>query len=91
MPLLQVTIHVHTAQEAGHISRLVSTLDAKTGEVVRQRPRAVMKGQTAILEVTLARPMCVELYADFRALGRIVLRDSGQTIAVGIITALAAA
>ena len=86
--LPQVTIHVSTAQEAGQISALVSTVNPKTGEVAKRRPRAVLQGQTAILEITPVQPMCAELYADFRALGRIVLRNSGQTLAIGIITAI---
>ncbi|KAK9787261.1 hypothetical protein WJX73_009440 [Symbiochloris irregularis] len=84
-----VTIHVHTAQEAGQISSLVSLLDAKTGEVSKQRPRAVLKGQSAVVQITPVQPMCVEVYSDFRTLGRIVLRDGGTTLAVGIITGLA--
>ena len=42
--------------------------------------------QTALVEVTPARPVVVEEFADLRGLGRIALRDGGQTLAVGIIT-----
>ncbi|EIE22483.1 hypothetical protein COCSUDRAFT_47906 [Coccomyxa subellipsoidea C-169] len=91
LPILkgrQVSVHVHTAQESGQISRLVSVLNPKTGEVTKARPRALTKGQTAVVEISVARPMCVELYTDYRALGRIALRDGGHTIAVGIIVSL---
>ncbi|BDA43503.1 HBS1-like protein [Coccomyxa sp. Obi] len=91
MPILkgrQVSIHVHTAQESGQISRLISVLNPKTGEVTKARPRAIVKGQTAVVEISVARPMCVEQYTDYRALGRIALRDGGHTIAVGIIVLL---
>jgi elongation factor 1 alpha-like protein len=63
-------------------------LNPKTGEVLKQRPRALAKGQTAVLEVTMSRPLCVELYTEYRALGRIALRDAGHTIAVGIVVSL---
>lgn len=86
--LWQVSIHVHTAQESGQISQLISVLNPKTGEVTRARPRAIVKGQTAVVEITVARPVCVEQYTDYRALGRIALRDGGHTIAVGIIVSL---
>lgn len=85
---MQVTIHVHTSQEAGQISSLVSLLDAKTGEASKKKPRAILKGQSAVVQITPVQPMCVELYSDFRTLGRIVLRDGGTTLAVGIITEL---
>ena len=85
----QVSIHVHAAAEAAQISRLVSVLNPKSGEVMKARPRALTKGQTAVLEVTTSRPVCLELYTNFRALGRIPIRDGGRTIAVGVVMSLA--
>lgn len=81
-------MHVHTAHETGHVSRLISVLHPKTGEVTKARPRALPKGATALLEVTLGRPLALEMYKDYRALGRLALRDAGRTLAVGIVTAL---
>ena len=40
---LQVTLHVHSCQETGVVSRLVSLLDGKTGQPARQRPRCLLK------------------------------------------------
>ncbi|KAL4857598.1 HBS1-like protein [Chlorella vulgaris] len=87
----QVTIHAHTARESGRISGLVSLLNAKTLEVQRSRPRCLLKGQVADVEVTPSRPMCLEASTDYKALGRVALRDCGRTIAVGKITRLAIA
>lgn len=84
----QVTLHAHTARESGHISGLVSLLNSKSGEVIRTKPRCLLKGQTAVVEVTPSRPICLEDYSDYRALGRVALREGGRTVAVGIITAL---
>lgn len=61
---------LRAARETGHISGLVSLLNAKTGEVQRLRPRCLLKGQSAVVEVTPARPICVEDYADYRVSGR---------------------
>ena len=85
---LQVTLHAHTARESGHISALVSLLNSKTGEVVRAKPRCLLKGQTAVIEITPARPICLEEYSDYRALGRVALREGGRTLAVGIVTSV---
>ena len=85
---LQVVLHAHAAREQGHVSGLISLLDAKTGQVSKPRPRALGKGQTGILQVTAARTFAAELYSDLRSLGRIALRDGGRTLAVGIITNL---
>ena len=88
VPAVQVTIHVHAARETGRITQLVSLLNAKTGEVTKPKPRALLKEQTAVVEITASRSLCLETYADYRALGRIALRDLGRTLAVGTVTEL---
>eukprot|EP00850_Spirogloea_muscicola_P005015 SM000022S07229 [mRNA] locus=s22:623783:625701:- [translate_table: standard] len=89
MPLLrgaQVTMHAHCLKEPAHIAQLVAVLDPKTGATVRQRPRHLTTNQSCLIEVVPDRPVCLEAYADFRALGRLALRDTGRTLAVGIVT-----
>ena len=83
--MVQVTIHAHSAREVGTVTQLVSLLDPKTGEQSRARPRMLLKGQTAVAEITPARALPLERYADYRSLGRLALRDGGRTIAVGIV------
>jgi elongation factor 1 alpha-like protein len=81
----QVVIHAHTAREEGTVSGLISVLNPKNGEVTKSSPRCLLKGQTAVVEITPARSMCLECYTDYRALGRVALRMGGRTIAVGIV------
>lgn len=48
MPFLKghaVTVHTHSAREAGVISHLVALCDGKTGAVTKQRPRCLIGGQ----------------------------------------------
>lgn len=50
MPLLKghaVTIHTHSAREAGVISQLVALCDSKTGAVTKQRPRCLIGAQVS--------------------------------------------
>ncbi|GAX83662.1 hypothetical protein CEUSTIGMA_g11087.t1 [Chlamydomonas eustigma] len=84
----QVTLHAHVAREEGNISALISVLNPKSGEVAKAKPRCLLKGQTALIEVTAARSLVLEEYKDIKALGRIALREGGRTIAVGIVTKL---
>jgi elongation factor 1 alpha-like protein len=50
--------------------------------------RCLTPGQTGVVEITLARGVCMEEYADVKQLGRVALRDGGRTLAVGIVTQL---
>lgn len=86
LPGLQISLQCHTAKEFAKISSLVSLLDQKTSHVLKHKPRCLLKGQTAVIEIETTRALCLEEYSSFRALGRITLRESSRTIGVGIVT-----
>jgi hypothetical protein len=44
----------------------------------------------AIVELFAIHPVCVELYSQYRGLGRFTLRYEGVTIASGIVTEISA-
>lgn len=48
--------------------------------------RFLTKGQNAEIELQTQRPVALELYKDFKELGRFMLRYSGSTIAAGVVT-----
>lgn len=72
--------------EAAIVKKIVSLLDKSTGEVVKERPRFLNRGMSAIIELKINRPICLELFQNYRELGRFMLRYGGNTIAAGIIT-----
>ncbi|ESR63383.1 hypothetical protein CICLE_v10007529mg [Citrus x clementina] len=82
----QLECHIHHAKEAARIVKITSLLDTKTGKVTKKSPRCLTAKQSAIVEVALQEPVCVEEFSNCRALGRAFLRSSGRTIAVGIVT-----
>ncbi|KAL3688674.1 hypothetical protein R1sor_014983 [Riccia sorocarpa] len=82
----QVVLHAHHAKESAKVADLVALLEAKTGAVVRKKPRCLTSNQSAIIEIVPERSMCIEEYSQFKALGRVALRDGGRTVAVGIVT-----
>lgn len=43
---------------------------------------------SASVEISCRRPLCLDVFADFRQLGRFTLRDKGVTLAAGIVTEL---
>ncbi|CAK4621102.1 hypothetical protein LEN26_014384 [Aphanomyces euteiches] len=80
-----LTFHIHSIDEPVHVTRLVSTLK-KSGEVDKKKPRCITRNSSAVVQVTCQRPICLELFAEFRQLGRFTLRDRGVTLAAGIVT-----
>ncbi|KAJ4959555.1 hypothetical protein NE237_026666 [Protea cynaroides] len=89
MPILigsQVEFHVHHAKEAARVVRILSLLDQKSGKVTKRAPRCLTAKQSAVIEVVLEGAVCIREFSDCRALGRVFLRTSGRTVAVGIVT-----
>jgi elongation factor 1 alpha-like protein len=83
----QVLFHMHSIDVPAVISKLVATTK-RDGAVDKMKPRVIRGGTNATVEITLQEKVCLETFADCRALGRFVLRRGGDSIAVGIIEAV---
>ncbi|XP_060705793.1 HBS1-like protein isoform X1 [Hemiscyllium ocellatum] len=83
---LPVLLHYQTLSEPCTIRRLVSVLHKSTGEILKKKPKCLTKGQNALIELQAQRPIPLELYKDFKELGRFMLRYSGSSIAAGVVT-----
>ncbi|XP_067840949.1 HBS1-like protein isoform X3 [Heptranchias perlo] len=83
---LPVLLHYQTLSEPCIIRRLVSILHKSTGEVLKKKPKCLTKGQNALIELQAQRPVSLELYKDYKELGRFMLRYGGSTIAAGVVT-----
>ncbi|XP_065279959.1 uncharacterized protein HBS1 isoform X2 [Dermacentor albipictus] len=81
-----VVLHYQSTTEQASIHRILSQLNKVTGEVVRNKPRCLVKNTSGLVEIKVSRPICVELYKEFKELGRITLRSGGSTVAAGVIT-----
>uniref|UniRef100_A0A8D0B237 HBS1-like protein n=1 Tax=Salvator merianae TaxID=96440 RepID=A0A8D0B237_SALMN len=81
-----VLLHFQTVSEPATIRRLLSVLHKSTGEVTKKKPKCLTKGQNALIELQTQRPVALELYKDFKELGRFMLRYGGSTIAAGVVT-----
>ncbi|XP_037376329.1 HBS1-like protein isoform X1 [Talpa occidentalis] len=81
-----VLLHYQTVSEPAVIKRLISVLNKSSGEVTKKKPKFLTKGQNALVELQTQRPVALELYKDFKELGRFMLRYSGSTIAAGVVT-----
>ena len=80
----QVLFHMQSLDVPTVISKLVA-LTKRDGTITKERPRALTRGSSAIVELTLSEKLVLETFSQCRALGRFVLRRAGDTIAMGVI------
>ncbi|KAK6815579.1 hypothetical protein RU639_008890 [Aspergillus parasiticus] len=67
---------------------IIDVLDRRTGKSLGQPDNIARPGLGALAKVTPLKHLCVENHLDYPALGRIIVRDSGRTIAVGTVKAV---
>ena len=78
-------MHAHTAQVATTFTEIIAKIDPRTGEIVQEKPDFIKQGDSALVKLRPVTPVCLETYADMKQLGRFAIRDSGRTVAVGIV------
>ena len=78
-------MHIHTATVATRFVELVQKLDPRTGAVLEDHPKFLKTGDVAIVRLKPNKPVVVEKYSDFPPLGRFAIRDSGRTVAAGVV------
>jgi len=75
----------HTSHISCKFTKLVSKIDRRSGNVLESEPKSLKTGDSAIVELTPSKPLCIETFAEFPPLGRFAVRDMNQTVAVGIV------
>jgi len=75
----------HTAHIACKFSEIQTKIDRRTGKEIEASPKFVKSGDSCIVKMVPNKPMCVESFQKYSALGRFAVRDMKQTVAVGVI------
>ena len=88
-PGYTAVMHAHSLVEEITIIKFLFLLDPKTGEKTQAKPKFAKQGQTLIVDIQCAGPVCLETFETHQQLGRFNLRDEGKTIAIGRILRLA--
>ena len=78
-------LHAHTATTSATLTELLQKIDARSGQVIQEKPDFLKTGDAALVKIRPLRPLAVEAYSDIPQLGRFAIRDMGSTIAVGIV------
>ena len=79
-------IDCHTAHVPCQVTSILEKIDRGSGKVIESNPKFVKEGDTCRLEFTPLKPLCVEVFEEFPPLGRFAIRDSRQTVGVGVVT-----
>lgn len=79
-------LQAHAARAGAVVTNLVRLVDPRTGTTLRERPRCILKGQAAVVEVSVGEGVCLDTYGECRGTGRVVLRDAGRTVLAGVVT-----
>jgi elongation factor 1-alpha len=75
----------HTAHIACKFEEILTKVDRRSGKELEKAPKNIKSGDAAMVRLIPSKPMCVENFADYPLLGRFVVRDMRQTVAVGVI------
>lgn len=67
------------------ITKIIERTDDRTGLTAEDFPTSLSTGNVGLVEMILLKPICIETFFDYPSLGRIILRDLKQTIAVGVV------
>ena len=84
----QPVFDCHTAHVACKFSKLVQRIDRRHGKKVTEDPEWIQKDDAAVVVVEPSKPLVVETFKEYPALGRFAVRDMKQTVAVGVIRAV---
>ncbi|KAF8570694.1 hypothetical protein P879_03635 [Paragonimus westermani] len=84
-----VIFYYHCTSVSANLAKLKSMThkENKIEKTIR-KPRCLQSHCTADVEITLDRPVCLEVYDKCKPLGRFMLRVGGESIAGGTVTSV---
>ncbi|KAH3810768.1 elongation factor 1-alpha-like [Dreissena polymorpha] len=77
-------LHCHTACAPVRFAELKERCDRRTGINQEYNPSELKPGDACIVDLVPVKPLCIESFFDYPTLGRFVIRDAKQTIAIGV-------
>jgi len=78
--------HVHTAQIPCQFTELISQIDPRTGQVIKENPDFLKNGDSAKVRIRPQGNLCLETQKDNPYMSRFAVRDAGATVAAGMCT-----
>lgn len=76
--------HIHTAQVACQITKILRKINPATGETIQENPDMLKNGEVAVVQVKPSKPLVIEKQKDIPHMSRFAIRDAGSTVAAGV-------
>jgi len=81
----QPMMNIHSKSVAIRFKTIKEKVDRRSGKVLEENPESIKEGDAAMVQIETLEPVCLEAFSDYPTLGRFVIRDNKDTVAVGII------
>jgi elongation factor 1-alpha len=78
----------HTSHVAVKFDTLLAKTDKSSGKVIEKEPEFLENGDAGYVKMIPTKPMVVEKLSDCPSLGRFIVRDMRQIVAVGVVMAV---
>nr|XP_043623158.1 elongation factor 1-alpha-like [Erigeron canadensis] len=75
----------HTCHVAVKFAQLLTKFNRKSFKEYDPQPKCLYSGDAGFVKMVPTKPMVVETFSEYPPLGRFVVRDIRQTVAVGVI------
>jgi elongation factor 1 alpha-like protein len=70
-----IIVFSFSAKIPGRINKLEAIVNPKSGETIKASPKCLTPNQNAIVHIKLEERACLELFSNYKQLGRITIRD----------------
>lgn len=84
----QLMLYLNSSKVPATVTKLVGLIDQSTGKFLKKRPRCIPRYSTAVIHLEFGTSICMERFSNYKALGRLTLRDGGSTVMCGLVTDL---
>ncbi|KAL4486364.1 hypothetical protein ABPG72_007150 [Tetrahymena utriculariae] len=78
-------LSIHYTKVDCRIKSILYKTDNRTGALLEENPKSISKRGSAFVEIEPLQLLCIEEYSQYPPLGRFILQDADQIIAVGIV------
>jgi elongation factor 1-alpha len=78
-------LYCHTTRVACEFVELIKKIDRRSGKTVEMVPKYLKSKEAAIVKIIPLNPISLEKFSDYPSLGRFIIGDTGQLVAIGIV------